>query len=112
MAAALSPFAPWREISAPRPLTPGPAGDPKPFTAEFAKVAMVHQVSTTWAPARRGSAAGGQHLGQNAPDCATASLRQFLVDIGDFFAALACSAVKMRFPGWARIALTHLVAPR
>ena len=109
MAAALSPFAPWREISAPRPLTPGPAGDPKPFTAEFAKVAMVHQVSTTWAPARRGSAAGGQHLDQNVPDCATVSPRQFLVDIGDFFAALPARggfAVRMHLPGWARIALT------
>ena len=57
---------------------------------------MVHQVSTTWA----------QHLDQNVPDFAAVSLRRFLVDIGDFFAALARFAVQMHFLGWARIALT------
>ena len=51
-------------------------------------------------------------MDQNVSDCATASLRQFLVDIGDFFAALACFAVRMHFPGWARIALTHVVPTR
>jgi len=48
-------------------------------------------------------------------DCATVSLRQFLVDIGNFFAALSARggfAVRMHFPGWARIALTHLEPSR
>jgi hypothetical protein len=42
--------------------------EPKHFTAELAKIAKAHQVSTTWA----------QRLGQNVPVCATFFLPPFL----------------------------------
>ena len=67
----------------------GPDSKPKHFAAEAAKIAKAHQVSTTWA----------QHLDQNVPDCATLSLRQFPMDIADFFAGLAHFAVQLHFLG-------------
>ena len=84
-----------------------PAAKPKHFTAEFAKIAKVHQVSTTWARARRGSAAGEQHLDQNVPLSSTSFLPAVTLNMRDFFAALARFAVKMHFLCWAGIGLTR-----
>lgn len=38
---------------------------PKKFTAESAEIAKTNHVSIPWTPARRGSAAGEQRLGQS-----------------------------------------------
>jgi len=54
----------------PRSKSPGRSLQPKNFTAEPAKIAKTYHVSTAGGPARRGSSASGQRLGQNVPVCA------------------------------------------
>ena len=77
--------------SAPR-LHPLPLSiQPKHRTAKFAEIAKVHQVSTTWVPARRGSAAGGQRLGQNVPVSPTSLSPELIWVCG--FSLRPCPAV-------------------
>ena len=88
----------------------------KHYTAKFAEIAKVHQVSTTWAPAparcpparaeragaageRRGSAECGQHLDQTVPVFPDVSFPAGILDIRVFFARLATLAVQMYFLG-------------
>ena len=69
------------------------------FSACFACFAVQMQClgSTAWGPAparcaageRRGSAAGGQRLGQNVRVCPTSFLAAVTLDMRDFFAGLA-----------------------
>jgi len=63
--------------------------NPKHFTAEPAKIAKAHQVSTAW----------GQRLGQNVPVCPTSFLPAVTSDMRDFFAGLASLAVQMHCLG-------------
>ena len=67
----------------------------KHFTAKSAKIAKAYQGSTTRAPARRGSAAGGQRLAQMFR-AAPLSFSRDSFEYGDFFACSALSAVQLQ----------------